>query len=190
MTSEATEAAMNQGFVIDITGDTQLTLDSSSGATVTDQVSGSPQSGETAPILNTPAVNLRTLRFTSSDGAYVFELAFSQSNMAEGDYQIGVGNVTSTIGNNINEDAAGTPQGVPAELTESSEPTASAQSQSTPANTPSATATVSATISPPSYPTTMPVRAVPSPATIRRPSGRNRVWTRVMKPSPPSSAPD
>jgi hypothetical protein len=111
VTAESTtEVAMNSAFLIQVAGDTELTIDSNENATVTDEVVGSPAQGEAAPVLNTPIVTMRYLRFIPSDQSYVFELSFSENTVAIGTFEIGVDNVGSTVGNNVNEDSAGNSQ--------------------------------------------------------------------------------
>jgi hypothetical protein len=109
--SEGTpEVAMNPTFLIQVAGDTELTIDSQDNATVADEVEGSPAQGEAAPVLNTPMVIMRYLRFMPGDQSYTFELSFSENTIDPDTYEIGVDNINTTVGNNVNEDSAGQSQ--------------------------------------------------------------------------------
>jgi hypothetical protein len=112
-TAEGTEAAMEPGFAVQISGgaDGDVTLDSEDGAVVVASaasVGDAQASSSGQQVLDTPSTELRTLTFTNADQSYTFDLIFS-ADLAPGLYQIGVNNVQTTIGNNINENSAGEP---------------------------------------------------------------------------------
>jgi hypothetical protein len=124
-TAEGTAAVLNTAFTIQITGgDTNqnVSLSSDNGSTVSNDVAGvsggeeglaagntgtdAQASSSGQQVLNTPVSTLRTLTFSNADQSYVFDLIFSD-DLPAGQYQIGIDNVQSTIGNNINEDSGG-----------------------------------------------------------------------------------
>ncbi|MBZ0290635.1 MAG: hypothetical protein K8I30_23625 [Anaerolineae bacterium] len=110
-TAEGT-AALETAFAIQINGgaDGDVTISSDDGGEVTNAVAGvsaDPEASSSGQqVLNTPASTLRTITFSTADDSVVFDLIFSD-DLAPGEYQIGVNNVLSTVGNNINEDSSG-----------------------------------------------------------------------------------
>jgi len=122
VTAEGT-VALETAFAIQITGDTEVTISSDNGGEVADEVAGASagtESGEAATtgidaeaantsgqsVLNTPPSVLRVLRFTDADESYLFELTLTDE-LAPGQYEIGINNVQTTIGNNVNESSSG-----------------------------------------------------------------------------------
>jgi hypothetical protein len=123
-TAEGTDAAMESGFAIQITGGTDgdIALDSDDGAVVVASAAGASTgeeglaaantgtdaqaSSSGQQVLDTPSADLRTLTFTNADQSYTFDLIFS-ADLAPGQYEIGINNVQTTIGNNVNENSAG-----------------------------------------------------------------------------------
>lgn len=109
-TAESTEAALNPSFAIQISGgaDGDVTLDSDDGAVVVASASNTDASATSSgqQVLDVPATELHTLTFTNADESYSLDLIFS-ADLAPGQYQIGVNNVQTTIGNNSNENSAG-----------------------------------------------------------------------------------
>ena len=109
-TAEGAEAALNTSFAIQISGGTDgnVTLDSDDGAVVVASASNTDASATSSgqQVLDTPATELQTLTFSNADESYTFDLIFS-ADLAPGQYQIGVNNVQTTIGNNINENSGG-----------------------------------------------------------------------------------
>jgi hypothetical protein len=126
-TAEGTSEAGNTSFSINVTGNTEANLNSDDGATVSEMVAGaSSMNDSTSPadsgsnpvgnssgqsVLNTPSAVLRTLTFTNADQSYTFDLIVSD-DLAAGTYEIGLDNVITTVGNNINEDTSGNAQDV------------------------------------------------------------------------------
>ncbi|MEO8609829.1 MAG: hypothetical protein ABI690_18195 [Chloroflexota bacterium] len=142
MMAESTAAVLNTAFSVQVSGDTPTTITSSDGASVAESVSGASNPNGSASesntgsessanpigqsVLNTPSDVLRTISFTNADGSYTFDLIISDK-LAPATYQIGVDNVVTTVGDNINEDSAGNAQGV----TETSTPGAGASVETT-----------------------------------------------------------
>jgi hypothetical protein len=137
-TAEGTAQVLNTAFNFEVSGDTELTINSDDGAFVEDEMTGSPAQGESAPILNTPVAQLRYLRFMMADGAYILEISFSD-NVTTGDYEIGVDNISTTVGDNINQDAGGSSQNQSAAGESTAEATDDSSGSVTPVNTPQAT---------------------------------------------------
>jgi hypothetical protein len=112
-TTEGTEAAMEPAFAVQISGgaDGDVTLDSDDGTVVVASAAGNAGTDGAATssgqqVLDTPSTDLRTLTFTNADQSYTFDLIFS-ADLAPGQYEIGINNVQTTIGNNVNENSAG-----------------------------------------------------------------------------------
>jgi len=115
---------MEPVFAIQITGGVEgdVTLSSDDGAVVVASAAGAstgeeglaagntgtdaPASASGQQVLNTPSTDLRTLSFTNADQSYTFDLIFS-ADLAPGQYEIGINNVQTTIGNNVNENSGG-----------------------------------------------------------------------------------
>jgi hypothetical protein len=109
-TAEGTDAAMNPAFAVEMSGgaDGDVTLDSDDGAVVVASAANADASADSSgqQVLDTPSADLRTLTFTNADQSYTFDLIFS-ADLAPGQYEIGINNVQTTIGNNVNENSAG-----------------------------------------------------------------------------------
>jgi hypothetical protein len=132
--SEGTpEVAADPAFMVAVSGDMELSITSENNDIIEVSVVGNP-SGE-APVMTTPNLTMRTLRFAPSDESYIFELSFSENNITERTYEIGVDNVGSTVGNNVNEDAAGGAQDSVSPSESTAEATSEALNESGTGNT-------------------------------------------------------
>jgi len=114
-------AALETAFAIQVTGDSEVTIRSDDSGEVSDMLSGAStgvEGGEAATtgidaedanttgqsVLNTPPSVLRILRFTNADENYLFELTLTDE-LAPGQYEVGISNVQTTIGDNVNQNS-------------------------------------------------------------------------------------
>jgi hypothetical protein len=105
-------AVLEPAFSIQVSGDTDVNIASDAGGEVSDMLAGAntgaaggaENTGQS--VQNTPSSELRTLRFTDANQVNILEVTFSDG-LAPDQYQIGVDNVNTTVGNNANEDSSG-----------------------------------------------------------------------------------